>query len=334
MMSVTWGPVKRAAAAAILAVLTLLLADSCVVFRTVNGIQDAFVEESDVGLAAGAMPALIKVEEGVLNANPKDQGATVQTAQLYVTYANAFIQGPAQDLDAQHFEEKHAADLRAKALYIRAFKLLDPALDRRAPGIVELWKTGTLQPSDAADPAQRGMPKGGSALLARFSAKDVPLLYWSAASILAAYAVDPLDLHLSSIVGLAKALLDRALVIEPAWNDGGLQELAISVYGSFPAELGGDPAVALAAYKKGLEITKGQSASLYVTYAGTICVPEDNYPAFKASLDAALAIDPDANPKMRLATTIAQANARRMLAHAGDYFLQVPDQAPGSGGPN
>ncbi len=330
----TMATLKRSILTISLTALFLLLGDSCVVFRTVNGIQDAFVEESDIGLAAGAMPSLIKVEEGVLAANPKNQNNIVQTAQLYVTYANAFIQGPAQDLDAQHFEEKHAADLRAKALYVRAFKLLGPALDRRAPGIVELWETGTLQSPDAPDPAQRGMPKGGPALLARFAPKDLPLLYWSAASILAAYAVDPLDLKEASIVGLAKALLDRAIVLGPAWNDGSLQELAISVYASFPAELGGDQAIALAAYKKGLEITKGQSASLYVTYAGTICVTNDDYPAFKSALDAALAINPDTNPKTRLATTIAQTNARRMLAHAGDYFLQVPDQAPGTGSSN
>ena len=100
------------------------------------------------------------------------------------------------------------------------------------------------------------------------------------------------------------------------------------------AELGGDPKVALAAYKKGIEITKGQSASLYVTYAGTISVATDDYRGFKSSLDAALAIDPDRNPKTRLATIIAQANARRMLAHAGDYFLQIPDPAPGGGAQN
>lgn len=316
------------------AIAALLLADSCVVFGTINGIQEAFVEESDFGLAAGAMPTLIKVQEGVLHAEPKDQGAIVQTAQLYVMYGNAFVQGPAQDLDAQHFEEKRAADLRARALYRRAFALLGPALDRRAPGIVELWRTGSPQPSDAPDPHDRGLPKGGYALLTRFDKADVPLLYWSAASILAAYAVDPLDLREASIVGLAKALLDRSLALDPAWSDGSLQELAVSVYGSFPTELGGDPATALAAYNRGLEITKGKSASLFVTYASVICVAKDDYPAFKDALQKALAIDPDADPHTRLATTIALSNARRLLAHAGDYFLEVPDQAPGTGGQN
>ena len=317
---------KRALLAASL--IAFLLTDSCVVFRTVNGIQDAFLEESDIGLAAGAMPALIKVQEGILAANPRDQGAIVQTAQLYVMYGNAFIQGPAQDLDAQHYREKRDADLRAKALYRRAFALLAPALDRRSRGIVEYWKKTPPEPIDPSHPEKGGLPAGGRERLERFGKHDVPLLYWSSASILAAYAVDPLDINLSSIVGLAKALLDRALALEPEWNDGSLQELAVSVYASFPAELGGNRDIAMAAYKKGLEITQGHSASLYVTYAGSLCVSDDDYAGFKASLAAALAIDPDADPMTRLATTIAQANARRMLAHAGDYFLEATDQAP------
>jgi len=290
--------------------------------------------ESDIGLAEGAMPSLIKVQEGILAAKPRDQSAIVSTAQLYVMYGSAFVQGPAQDLDARYFEQKHAADLRALALYRRAFALLGPALDRRARGIVDLWRTEPSAPIDPAHPDKGGLPKGGAALLSRFGRRDVPLLFWSSASILAAYAVDPLDIREASIVGLAKALLDRALVLDPAWNDGGLQELAVSVYSSFPPELGGDPATALAAYRKGLEITKGRSASLYVTYASTICVAKDDYAGFKTSLASALAIDPDDNPKTRLATVIAQANARRMLAHAGDYFLEASNEAPGQGGQN
>lgn len=311
-----------------------LLASSCVVLRTADGIKEAFVEESDIGLAAGAFPTLIKVQEGLLRADPRNEDAAVQTAQLYVMYGNAFVQAPAEDLDVQHYADKRAADLRARALYRRAFALLGPLLDRRAPGIVELWRKATPQPLDLPDPRERGLPKGGYELLQRFAMRDLPLLYWSSASILAAYAVDPLDLRESSIVGLAKALMDRALALGPDWDGGSLQELALSVYASFPPELGGDRERALAAYRRGLEITKGGSASLYVTYASTICVAADDYAAFKASLESALAIDPDANPPTRLATVIAQHRARSLLDRAGDLFLDVPETAPGTGSPN
>ncbi len=70
-----------------------------------------------------------------------------------------------------------------------------------------------------------------------------------------------------------------------------------------------------------MEITGGRSASLLVTYAGTICVARDDYPGFVESLEAALAIDPDARPGTRLATVLAQERARRMLSKIDDYFL-------------
>jgi predicted anti-sigma-YlaC factor YlaD len=291
----------------------MLVPSSCVIFSAAKGIQTAFMSESDLGLAGDAFPVLIKVEEGLLAASPRDQATIVQTASLYVMYGNAFVQGPAEALPSARYEEKKTADFRARALYRRAFALLGPALERRAPMLLPLFKTGT--------PAEDGLPAGAAALLSKFGKKDIALLYWSSASILAAFAVDPLDMQSGSYVGLAKALLDRSLALDPAWDGGTLQELALSVYGSFPPVLGGDRQKALAAWERGLEFSKGGTASLYVTYANTICVPDDDYAGFKKSLEAALAIDPDARPETRLATTLAQERAKRMLANAGDYFL-------------
>jgi len=291
----------------------MVLTASCAILGAAKGIEGAFAGESDPELAAAALPALIKVEEGLLAADPRDQGTIVQTASLYVMYGNAFVQGPAERLPAERFEEKRVADLRARNLYRRAFALLGPALERRSPALLRTFTSAT--------PGEDGLVPGQSKLLAPFARRDLPLLYWSAASILAAYSVDPLDLREASMVGLAKALLERALALDPAWDSGSLQELALSVYGSFPSYLGGDPAKAQAAYEKGSEINRGGSAPLLVTYAGTLCVARDDYPDFKRSLEAALAIDPDKRPSTRLATILAQDRARRMLARAGDYFL-------------
>lgn len=297
----------------------LLSFNSCVIFqaaRAVQGIQEALTAESDFGLAAGALPTLIKVQEGLLAASPEDQGTIVGTAQLYIMYGNAFVQGPAQDLPSREFEKKRSEDLRARNLYRRAFVLLEPALNRKAPGIVETFRKGQTD--------KDGLPAGAKAMLARFGKADVAMMYWSAASILAAFSIDPLDMRESSIVSLAKAFLDRGLELDPAYDNGTLQDLAVSVYGSFPPELGGDKARAESAFRKGMEITGGRSPGLYVTYAATICVPNDDYAGFKKNLDAALAIDPEANPKSRLMTLITQNSARRMLAHAEDYFLSIP----------
>ncbi|MDP3177390.1 MAG: TRAP transporter TatT component family protein, partial [Spirochaetaceae bacterium] len=216
--------------------------------------------------------------------------------------ASAFIDGPASFLpDERYLEKKEAVD-RAAALYRRAFRLLSAALERRCPGIIEA----------AVD---------GQADYSRFKKADVPLLYWTAVSVLAGFGLDPLDFHAARHLGAASAFLARAAELDPGWNKGAIWELYVTYYASMPPYLGGDPAKAIDAYEKTVSYSKGVSPSIYVTYATAICVPNDDYDGYKSSLERALAIDPDADPDARLATALAQGRARRLLEGASKYFI-------------
>ncbi|HRY81871.1 MAG TPA: TRAP transporter TatT component family protein, partial [Spirochaetia bacterium] len=86
-------------------------------------------------------------------------------------------------------------------------------------------------------------------------------------------------------------------------------------------ELGGGEERAEAAYRRALEASGGLRASPYVSYASSVCVARQDYKAFKAALEAALAVDVDADPSGRLANIIAQRSAKRLLAQAPDIFL-------------
>jgi predicted anti-sigma-YlaC factor YlaD len=263
--------------------------------------QTVLTSEEDPELAAGALPTFIMVEEALLEADPKDQDKVVTTASLYIMYANAFVQGPASSLPDDRFEERQAAYDRAGALYRRAFRMLSAALDRRSPGIVEA----------AVD---------GKADFSRMRKSDVPLLYWSGVSVLAGFGLNPLDFKSAHYLGAAPLFLARAAELDPGWDEGAIYGVYVSYYGGMPSYLGGDPAKAEAAYKKALAYSKGGTASLFVSYATSICVPKDDYRGFKAVLGKALAIDPNAVPEDRLETVLAQRNARRLLADAGKYF--------------
>jgi predicted anti-sigma-YlaC factor YlaD len=223
-------------------------------------------------------------------------------------YANAFVQGPASALPDERFEERKLAFDRAGALYRRAFRLLSAALDRRSPGLVEAAVAGK----------------------ANFSAlrkADVPLLYWSAVSVLAGFGLNPLDFKSAHYLGTAPIFLAKAAELDPGWNGGAIYGLYLSYYAGMPDYLGGDPAKALAAYDKALGYSKGGSASLFVSYASSICVPKEDYKGFKAALEKALAIDPNARPEGRLETILAQRDARRLLAEADKYFT-FPEGEP------
>ncbi len=122
-------------------------------------------------------------------------------------------------------------------------------------------------------------------------------------------------------LGAAPFFLARAAELDPGWNGGAIFGIYVSYYGSMPSYLGGDLAKAEAAYQRALGYSKGGSASLYVSYATSVCVPKEDYQGFKDALGRAIAIDPNAAPENRLETILAQKNARRLLAEAGKYFI-------------
>jgi predicted anti-sigma-YlaC factor YlaD len=294
--------VKKRGFVAAGALVCFVLLGSCAVLGAASKAEDVFMSEEDPELAAGALPTFIKASEMLLAADPTNRDKAVTTASLYVMYANAFVDGPASYLPDERFEERKAAADRAGALYRRAFRLLAAALERRSPGIVEAAKAGN------------------AAALGRLKRADVPLLYWSAASVLAAFGLNPLDFESAGNLGAAGPFLARAAELDPGWNDGAIYEVYLPYYASLPPYMGGDREKALDAYEKALGYSKGRSASLFVAYATSICVPADDYSGYRAALERALAIDAQSRPEARLATVVAQKRARWLLETADRYF--------------
>jgi predicted anti-sigma-YlaC factor YlaD len=284
---------------ALLAAVVVL--ESCAVFGAASRLPTVLSSEEDPEIAAAALPAFMMVTEALLEADPGNQDKVVAAASLYVMYGNAFVQGPAFILPDERFEERKIQYDRAGAFYRRAFRLLSVALDRHSAGIVEA-------------------AVAGKADLSCFRKIDVPLLYWTAVSVLAGFGLNPLDFKSARYLGTAPLFLARAAELDPGWNGGAIYGISMSYYAGMPSYLGGDLAKAEAAYQKALSYSKGGSASLFVSYASSICVSKEDYEGFKSALARAIAVDPSGAAESRLETVLAQRNARRLLADAGRYF--------------
>jgi Predicted integral membrane protein len=294
---------------AAVALSSVILLGSCAILGAASKAQYVLTSEEDPDFAAAELPTLMLASQALLEADPKDQAKVVQTASLYIMYANAFIQDPATLLPDERYEERQAAYDRAGASYRRAFRLLSGALERRSPGIVE-------------------KAVAGDADFSRFGKGDAPLLYWSAASVLAGFSLNPLDFKSARYLGAAPRFLARADQLDPGWNEGAIQSLFMSFYAGMPDYLGGDLKKAQEYYTKALAYSKGGTASLLVSYATGLCVPKEDYEGFKAALSKALAIDPDARPEGRLETVMAQRKAKRLLEEAGKYFVLTEGDQP------
>ncbi|MCL2804677.1 MAG: TRAP transporter TatT component family protein [Treponema sp.] len=271
---------------------------------TGEGSSDVFTGDSDPQLVGDAIPFAIKMYEALLSQNTNHQGLINTTGSMFVMYANAFVQGPAEMLPIARFQERQDALDRAKKLYLRGLELLYRGLELKYPGFSNAYYEGNL-------------PE----ILAQMKKADVPALYWSAAAGLSAFSLNPFDLDLGMRILEFYALVERAYELDPDFNSGALDEFLLLFHASIPDGMGGDFSKVETHYQRALEKSGGKSAGTYVAYAQAVCIPAQDYPKFKEMLDNALAIDIDDDPSNRLVNIISQRKARYLLASASQLFI-------------
>ena len=273
---------------------------------TARGSPDVFTADSDPQLVGDALPFAIKMHESLLQANPEHQGLLRATGSLFVMYANAFVQRPAEQLPRSMYAERQAAMERAKKMYLRGLELLYRGLGLKPPAF-----SGAFGKSALAE------------TLAGMKREDVPSLYWGAVAGVSAFSLNPLDLNLGLRLQEFLALAERAYELDAGFNSGALDDFFLLFYASVPESMGGDKDRAETHYRRALEKSGGLLASPYVSYAQALSIPAQDYDTFKTCLEAALSIDPDAAPSSRLVNTILQRKARYLLDNAALYFIDT-----------
>jgi len=276
---------------------------------TKDGSSDVFTSDPDPQLVGDALPFAIKMYEALLDAVPDHQGLHVTTGSLFIMYANAFIQKPAEQMSRELYAERQIALERAKKMYLRGVELLYSGLELKYPGFKDALKGQLLLPGVTPE------------ILRKLKKEDLPSLYWAAAGGISAFSLNPMDLELAFRVPEYLALINRAYELDPDYNSGALDDFLMLYYASVPDYMGGDKAKAEIHFKKAIEKSKGLSASPYVSYAQAISIPNQDYDTFKLYLEAALAIDIDGDPSNRLVNVIFQRKARYLLDNAEEFFF-------------
>jgi len=268
----------------------------------------AITSHDDPELVADALPFALLLNESLLASVPKHERLLMATCGQYTQYAVGFIQVDAEAAQFDEFERSKSLSSRALKLATRGRGYCWRALELRFPGV-----SARL----VADPAT-AVPQ---------ARKDqVPLLYWSAASLGAAVSLGGLDRpDLLINWPVIRALAERALALDSTWSRGALHELMITVESQGEA-LGGSEERARAHFARAVEIQKGLSPGPYMSLALGIAKGKQDRAEFEKLLQQALAIDPDADPDNRLVTLITQKRARLLLAHVDDLILS-PDAA-------
>lgn len=267
------------------------------------GTGTTFASENDPELIREALPFSLKLMESLLAEVPDHQPLLLATSSAYAQYAYAFLQMDADRLEEDDFESAQHLRQRAANLFLRSRDYGLSGLELDYPGFRSQL---ALQPSEAVQ---------------RLKQRDVPFMYWTAAAWAGGINLSKEDPHLIGEIPQMEALIDRALVLDPAWERGTLHSFMITY--SMARQGGqGDPVEqARHHFDQAIAYSQGQQAAPYVSLAEAVAVQEQDAALFESLLQKALMIDPDEYLQYRLVNILMQRRARWLLERKEDLIL-------------
>lgn len=267
------------------------------------GSSQTFASDNDPELIRDASAFSLKLMESVLTQAPEHRPLLLAVASGFTQYGYAFAQLDADQTEDRDLTAARAKRERARLLYLRARDYGLRGLNARYRGFETALR---------ANPHQA---------MARVTQKDVPLLYWTAASWGAAIAASKDKPEVVADLPLVEALADRALALNEKFNNGAIHGFMITFDMARPG-LSKTEAQARARkhFDRVVELTDGQSASPFVSLAEQVSVATQDRQEFQRLLERALAINVDARPEWRLENVIMQRRAQWLLSKADDLF--------------
>lgn len=266
------------------------------------GSGSGFGSDDDPELIGAAVPFSLKLMESVLAETPNHRGLLLAATQGFVQYSYAYVELRADELEDTDVRAAYAQRERARRLYLRARNYGLRGLEAAHPGIGKTLKT---------DPA---------AALAAATRQDLPLLYWTGVAWAAAVSLSKDDAFLIAELPVAEALVRRALALDESYDHGAVHTFLIT-YEMSQAGLQADaPARARSHFARAVELTGGQHAAPYVTFAESVSISQRNRKEFEQMLQQALKVDSGARQDWRLVNLIMQRRARWLLDRTDKLF--------------
>ncbi|MBI3875303.1 MAG: hypothetical protein HY300_04975, partial [Verrucomicrobia bacterium] len=232
-------------------------------------------------------------------------GLLLATARGFTEYAFAFVDEEGDELEEKDYAAATALHTRAKRLYLRARDYGLRGLEVGHPGITKALRAD-------AKAAVRPLKKS-----------DVPLMYWTAAAWASAITLSKDNPEIIADQPAVEALIDRALELDEAYDDGALHSFLITYETVRQGAKGAAAERSRRHFDRAMELSKGQSASPFVAFAENVCVKSQNVKEFKSLLTRALAINADAKPEWRLENLVMQRRAKWLLARTEELFLDA-----------
>jgi predicted anti-sigma-YlaC factor YlaD len=262
-----------------------------------------FASDNDPELVKDALPFSLKLIESLLAESPKHRGLLFAACSDFTQYGYAFVKEEADETEPQNFALAMEMRARARNLFLRARDYGIRGLEATHPG----FHTALVKDPLAAAKAAK--------------AADVHLLYWTAASWGLAITLSKNEPDLIADLPVVEALMDRALVLNEAFDQGAIHSFLIS-YEPVRQGAEGDPLErARKHFDRAMQLSAGYQAGPLVSLAESVSLARQDRGEFQSLLERALKVDVNAQPEYRLSNLVMQRRARWLLSRIDELFL-------------
>jgi hypothetical protein len=253
-----------------------------------DSLSAAVLNQNDPETVRAGAPAYLLLVDGLIADNPDDLDLLLAGARLYSSYAGAFVNDP---------ERAARLALKGRDYGWRALC----RSDRRA---CDSWSAPYAE---------------FEKVISSMGPRQVPVLYGAGAAWATWIRAASDDWSAVADKARVDAMMQRVVALDGSYDDGGAFLYLGILATLLPEAMGGRPEDGRAAFERVIELSDGRNLMAKVLLA-------DRYArlVFDRKLHDRLCrevIGADAEaPGLTLVNTLAQAEARRLLADSADYF--------------
>ena len=253
-----------------------------------DNLTRAFFNYDDLATVETGAPAYLLMMDSLLLESPNNEALLLSAAKLYTNFTSEFVKDTA----------------RAKRLAQKGLDYAVRAACNRYPTLCNV----------------REMPFDDfSQALAKMTAEDVPRLYALGAAWTTYLEAHQSDWNAVAQIPRVEAIMQRVISLNETFEDGAAH-LYLGVFATLiPPALGGRPEIGKEHFERALTISGKKNLMAYVLYADHYAKLMFDRELHDRLLNEALSADPHVEGYV-LINMAAQAEARRMLASADDYF--------------
>jgi len=253
-----------------------------------SNLSKAILNSNDPQTVADGAPAYLLLLDSFLGDEPDSPELLLSAATLYGAYAGVFVKDP----ERAKIMSQHAFGYSQQAI------CLDYSKFCAAPKIE--FNTFTAQ-------------------LRKLTKDDVPAFYTLGTTWAGRIQANKSDWKIIAELPRVTAVMLRIVELDPTYKDGGAH-LYLGVLNTLlPAAFGGKPEKGKQYFEQAIKISKGKNLMAQVLYAEKYARLVFNQELHDDLLAKALKANPKV-PDLTLMNTLAQQQAKELLASGKDYF--------------